>query len=158
MKRLKLIACTVLSLCIVQSHGSQGFAEELSGFDKAWSYLTLYENSENKVLQKFSIVGRAQLDAAWVDPDGTDSDGNDLENWNDTLWRRFRFGFEAALFENWKAHLEADFDLNEPVEDWYNKLTDAYIQWEPGDNVKIKALKQSAGFTLDGARRSRPGI
>lgn len=136
--------------------GSASFilAEEKSGFDKAWSYLTLYENEQGN-FQKFALVGRAQLDAFWVDPDGTDADGNSYENLSDARWRRFRFGAEAYMFDNWKVHLEANFDLNEDIGDWYTDLTDAYIQWEVSKEFKLKVLKQSAGFTLDGLTSSK---
>lgn len=150
--RISIIAMVII---IGAGSASPALAEEKSGFDKAWSYMTLYENKKNAALQKFALVGRAQLDAAWVDPDGQDADGNDLENWSDALWRRFRFGFEATLCNDWKAHLEADFDLNEDIDDWYTKLTDAYIQWQPNEDLKIKLFKQSAGFTLDGATSSK---
>lgn len=43
--------------------------KEKTGFEKAWSYMTLYENKKNSFLQKFAIVGRIQLDSVWVDPD-----------------------------------------------------------------------------------------
>ncbi|MBT8346086.1 MAG: OprO/OprP family phosphate-selective porin [Desulfofustis sp.] len=129
-------------------------AEEKSGFDKAWSYLTLYENAESN-FQKFTLAGRAQLDAVWVDPDGLDEEGKALENFSDTRWRRFRFGAEAHMFDTWKLHLEANFDLNEDFSDWYTNLTDAYIQWENSKKLKIKAFKQSAGFTLDGDTSSK---
>jgi phosphate-selective porin OprO/OprP len=129
-------------------------AAEKTGFDKAWSYMTLYENKDGN-FQKFALVGRAQLDAVWVDPDGTDADGMSYENYSDTRWRRFRFGFDAAMFNDWNAHLEADFDLNEDIDDWYTKLTDAYIQWKSSKDLTIKILKQSAGFTLDGFTSSK---
>ena len=129
-------------------------AEEKSGFDKAWSYFTLYENEEGN-FQKFALVGRAQLDAVWVNPDGLDEEGNSLDNLSDTNWRRFRFGAEAYMFDTWKLHLEAAFDLNEDIGDWYVSLTDGYIQWAPGDKSQIKLFKQSAGFTLDGDTSSK---
>jgi phosphate-selective porin OprO/OprP len=52
-------------------------------------------------------------------------------------------------------HLEGDFDLNEPIGDWYSRLTDAYVGWSPSKNLSFKFLKQSAGFTLDGATSSK---
>jgi phosphate-selective porin OprO/OprP len=36
----------------------------------------------------------------------------------------------------------------------YNRLTDSYIGWNPVNDTDIKVLKQSAGFTLDGATSS----
>jgi phosphate-selective porin OprO/OprP len=151
---LKTITLSTLIIGLLSIFASPVLAEEKSGFDKAWSYLTLYENEEG-ALQKFALVGRAQLDAVWVNPDGLDEEGNSLENLSDTRWRRFRFGVEAYMLDAWKLHLEANFDLNEDFSDWYTSLTDAYIQWEPGKDLKIKAFKQSAGFTLDGDTSSK---
>ena len=52
-------------------------------------------------------------------------------------------------------NLEADIDLEEPLGDMYSRLTDAYVGWSPGDHLELKMLKQSAGFTLDGATSSK---
>ena len=148
------IAICALIVGLLYCSASPVQAEEKSGFDKAWSYLTLYENDEGR-FQKFALVGRAQVDVVWVDPDGLDEEGTPLENFNDTRWRRFRFGAEAYMFDTWKLHLEVNYDLNEGFDDGYTNLTDAYIQWEPSKRLKIKALKQSAGFTLDGDTSSK---
>ena len=118
-----------------------------SSFDRVWRYATLYDNKDNKVLQNFDLSGRLQIDAAWFDADQGE--------FNDILWRRFRFGFKAALFEDWTVHIEGDFDLNESLGDAYSRLTDAYIGWRPDKNWGVKILKQSAGFTLDGATSSK---
>ena len=119
-----------------------------NGFDRAWSHLILYQGDEKAVIEKFALVGRAQLDSVWVDPE-------DAEKFSDAAWRRFRFGFKADVFKGWVAHLEADLDLNEPMADWYTQLTDAYIGWSSPAGLKVKFLKQSAGFTLDGATSSK---
>jgi hypothetical protein len=49
----------------------------------------------------------------WVSPKTPE----ETDKFNDTFWRRFRFGFKAHLFDNWVTHLEGSFDLNLPVED-----------------------------------------
>lgn len=134
--------------CIFTARASLAAQEEDTGFDKVWSYLTLYENEENTVIQKFALVGRAQLDSVWIDPEDEDA-------YSDASWRRFRFGFKAGLFADWTAHLEADFDLNGSIDEAYTGLTDAYVAWSPDDRLNIKLLKQSAGFTLDGATSSK---
>ena len=121
--------------------------ENVVAFDKVWRYATLYENEDNRFVQKFALSGRLQLDAAWFDANEGD--------YNDVLWRRFRFGFKSDLFRNWVLHLEGDFDHNNKLGEAYSRLTDAYIGWSPKDNLTIKALKQSAGFTLDGATSSK---
>ena len=121
--------------------------DEPSGYDKVWSYATLYENPDNRYLQKFALSGRLHGDLFWVD--------GDAGNVNDALWRRFRFGFKADVFENWVVHVEGSFDLNDSLGDMYSELTDAYIGWSPSENLTVKILKQSAGFTLDGATSSK---
>jgi phosphate-selective porin OprO/OprP len=118
-----------------------------SSFDKVWSYATLYDNKDNRFIQKFDLSGRLQIDAAWFDADQGEFD--------DVLWRRFRFGFKTILFQDWVLHIEGDWDLNKSFGESYNRLTDAYIGWHPGNNWNLKILKQSAGFTLDGATSSK---
>lgn len=118
-----------------------------SSFDKVWSYATLYDNKDNRFMQKFDLSGRLQIDSAWFDADQGEFD--------DILWRRFRFGFKTILFQDWVLHVEGDWDLNESLGEAYNRLTDAYISWHPGKKWDLKILKQSAGFTLDGATSSK---
>lgn len=129
-----------LPVCV---HAEDGPA----GYDKVWSYATLYENAENRSVQKFALSGRLHADVYWVD--------GDAGNINDALWRRFRFGFKADLFTDWVVHVEGSFDLNNSFDHMYSELTDAYIGWSPLENLTVKILKQSAGFTLDGATSSK---
>ena len=148
LKLVRVLLTALIIACCLPTQSTLAAESKDTGFDRAWGYLTLYENEENDVVQKFALVGRAQVDSFWVNPE-------DAEENNDTLWRRFRFGFKAETFSNWTAHLEADFDLNAPISDWYTQLTDAYIAWSSSQRLKIKLLKQSAGFTLDGATSSK---
>lgn len=117
-----------------------------SAFDRLWKYTTLYEN-QNTVIQKLSLSGRLQAESYSFDAD----QGNE----KDTLWRRARFGFKANMAQNWLVHIEGNFDLENDNTSDYSNLTDAYISWKPADELKIKILKQSAGFTLDGATSSK---
>ena len=118
-----------------------------------WDYQGIWETvvlhrSESAFIRELDLSGRLQAETAWFDADEGDYD--------DTRWRRFRFGFKADLLDNWVAHLEADFDLNNSSGDWYNRLTDTYVSWSPGpDSPRLKVLKHSAGFTLDGATSSK---
>lgn len=118
-----------------------------STYDRLWGHAELYRNSGEGFLQSLALSGRLQAEAAWFD-----SDEGDL---TDQTWRRFRFGFKAAFAGNLGAQLEGDFDLNESYGDWYERLTDAYVSWKPDADTELKALKQSAGFTLDGATSSK---
>jgi phosphate-selective porin OprO/OprP len=116
-------------------------------FDAIWAHADLYENPGNPVIQGLELSGRAQGEWAWVDADQGDFD--------DTLWRRFRFGFKADIARAFVVHVEGDFDFNEKLESSYERLTDAYLRWQAGDRWTVKALKQSAGFTLDGYTSSK---
>jgi phosphate-selective porin OprO/OprP len=109
--------------------------------------MTLHQDDDGPI-QQVALVGRAQVDAAWVEPEG-------LPSFSDTLWRRFRFGVEMTFLGDWTAHVEADLDLNAAISDWYTQLTDAYLSWSACERVELVALKQSAGFTLDGATSSK---
>lgn len=117
-----------------------------SGYDRLWSHADLYGAQEG-FLRDLALSGRLQADASHFDADEGDFD--------DLSWRRFRFGFTAAFAGSWTAQLEGDFDLNESAGDWYNRLTDAYIGWQPDDARDLRILKHSAGFTLDGATSSK---
>lgn len=121
---------------------------ESRGFDRIWSYATLYEDPDNRVIQKLVMSGRLQPESAWFDAEQGDFA-------DEFLWRRFRFGFKSDVFDQWVVHLEGDLDLNKPVGDMYERLTDAYIGWSPNDRVDFKFIKQSVGFTLDGATSSK---
>lgn len=118
-----------------------------SSFDRVWSHATLYEDRDNSFLQKFALSGRLQIDAAWLDSNQGEFD--------DILWRRFRFGFKADVLRDWVLHVEGDWDLNKSPGEAYSRLTDGYIGWHPGKEWDLKILKQSAGFTMDGATSSK---
>lgn len=108
-----------------------------------WQLADLYKNNQGDYVK---LSGRLQLDSAWVDSKQGDFD--------DTLWRRFRFGFAGNVGEV-KLDLEADINLNDSLNDAYNRLTDANISWRLNKNTELKFLKQSAGFTLDGKTSSK---
>jgi phosphate-selective porin OprO/OprP len=112
------------------------------------AYATLYENEDNRYMQKFALSGRVQPEAAWFEAEQG-------EFADEFLWRRFRFGFKSDLFREWVLHIEGDFDLDESLGSMYTRLTDAYIGWSPAENLDLKILKQSVGFTLDGATSSK---
>lgn len=111
--------------------------------DDYWGIANLYENEEGDYLK---LSGRLQYDSAWVDSDQGDYDETD--------WRRFRFGVSGKEGD-FKYALEADLKLNEDFGDVYNRLTDANVTWLANDNMSIKVLKQSTGFTLDGRTSSK---
>jgi len=114
-----------------------------SSIDDAWDFADLYDNEQGDYLK---LSGRLQLDSTWVDSDQGD--------FNDTLWRRFRFGFKGK-YGDLKVALEADVNLNDSLDDAYNRLTDANVSWAFNKETEFKFLKQSAGFTLDGKTSSK---
>ena len=127
--------------------GADDEGQQTSFFDKAWRLATIYENQESQFLQLFALSGRLQFESVLFDADQG-------EYTDEFTWRRFRFGFKSHIFQNWVLHLEGDFGLNQPLEDMYTRLTDAYVGWSPSEGLEFKVLKHSVGFTLDGATSS----
>lgn len=124
-------------------------ATESSLFDKIWGHTKLVDNPDATVLQSVALSGRLQGDSAYFSSD-------DHGSYDDSLWRRFRAGAKAKLFNDFTLHVEADLDLNDAgSENIYSRLTDAYISWSPSKALKLKVGKQGVGFTLDGATSSK---
>lgn len=146
---MKLILSFINILALTVLINTQVSAAEghVDPFEQIWGNATIYNNSDNDILQKLVCTGRLQADYANFD----DQDAGSLK---DTPFRRARIGFKATLYNDFTVHSEMDMDFNDtdPV---YNRLTDSYIAWQPEDNWKIKIGKQSAGFTLDGATSSK---
>lgn len=113
--------------------------------DTLWKIPVIYSNKENPYFQEFRFTGRLHLDVF-----SQDSDLGYQQEW---VVRRTRFGFKAKLLQDFTMHVEADYDLQNP-RPAYNRLTDAYIAWEPTKLFKLTVGKQSARFTLDGATSS----
>ncbi len=144
--RLLLILASLFLFSGFKSVFAQAQDEE-SVYDRIWRYGTLYTNDGEGFIRRIALSGRLQWEAAWFDADQGDFD--------DTTWRRFRFGFVSDFAGDLWMQVEADLDLNQSRSDWYQSLTDAYIGWRPDDSTELKVLKQSAGFTLDGATSSK---
>ena len=121
--------------------------ERAPDYEWLWRHAILYRNPGPGPLRQLALSGRLQAQAAWFD--------TDQGNLDEREWRRFRFGFTADFTPHWAAQLEGEFDLNESVDDWYQRLTDAYVRWAPDTATRLTILKQSAGFTLDGATSSK---
>ncbi len=120
--------------------------KEESAFDRLWSMADLYKNKENPIIQKLSFTGRAQIDLFHVD-----SDLGDADDWN---FRRLRLGAKAKLFNDFTLHAEIDADGNGD-DDFYQRLTDAYIAWQPDPMLKLTLGKHGMPFTADGATSSK---
>lgn len=119
---------------------------EANAYDQLWSYATLYKDPGNPYLQELKFTGRLQADWYGVDAD----EGSD----EDLVFRRARFGFKAKVFKEFTAHaeMEANITRHSP---FYNRLTDAYIAWEPSKTFKITLGKQGLPFTYDGWTSSK---
>ncbi|MEN8140841.1 MAG: porin [Thermodesulfobacteriota bacterium] len=141
-----LLLATTSSLAAASSSGAD--ASEKDGLAQAWARMTLYENSDNTLIKKIALGGRLQLDNVWVN--GHEPN----ENFSDLTWRRARFGLVANLSADINLVCKGDFQPDNELGDMYQKLTDAYIAWQPAQGPEIKILKQSAGFTLDGRTSS----
>jgi phosphate-selective porin OprO/OprP len=139
--------CPVALLSLILAAPALAGDSEASGYDRVWSHATLYESQDDGFVRSVALSGRLQWEAMHFEADSKDFD--------DDSWRRFRFGFKAKFAGDWVAQLEGDFDVNESFGDWYTRLTDAYIGWQPDDARDLRILKHSAGFTLDGATSSK---
>ncbi|MEE9368717.1 MAG: porin [Pontiella sp.] len=126
-------------------------ASTKSIYDNVWDSFTFIDNDDAKVIQNLAFVGRLQGDAV--------SFHSEDNNYDDFDWRRLRLGFKVAVFNDFIIHAEMDTDMNDVGEDswdaFYGRLTDAYVGWSTSKAAKVKAGKQSAGFTLDGATSSK---
>ena len=122
---------------------------EPSTYDKIWGATKI---TDNEMIESLALTGRLQGDAYSFQSE--DSSNENIE------WRRFRFGFKADLFDNIVLHSELDGNMNKADagnswEDFYIRLTDSYVGWNPSKKAQFKVGKQSAGFTLDGATSSK---
>ncbi|SET76957.1 porin [Thalassotalea agarivorans] len=138
MRNIRLVLLTSILGGLTTLHAN---AQEES--NSVWDYAKLYKNEQGDYL---NLSGRLQLDSAWFDADQGD--------YQDVLWRRFRFGFKGQ-WGSITSGLEADINLNNELGDSYNRLTDAYIAWKANDALTLTFLKQSAGFTLGGKTSSK---
>lgn len=148
---IALTSVLMSSSLLAKEHTTTAVAQDADAFEKIWSYATLYKNEENPVIQKFAISGRFHADY-----NNLSSNQGDYEDFE---VRRFRLGFKSQLFDDFTLHVEADLDADEFDLDFdsdsYKGLTDAYLAWSPNKQLKVKAGKQSAGFTLDGKTSSK---
>jgi phosphate-selective porin OprO/OprP len=147
-----LMAC--LALCLsMASAMAEDDGSSTAMFDRAWGHAKLWESHDEESF--LALSGRLQADSYWFNADKEDVPVGADDDANDVLWRRFRFGFKSEFGGGYTLQLEADFDLNNEFDDLYNRLTDAYIGYSPGTDWGVKLLKQSVGFTLDGATSSK---
>ncbi|MFO7937105.1 MAG: porin [Kiritimatiellia bacterium] len=145
----------VLNVVILAAAAVAGAAvasEESYGLKPIFDAAEFYGNKESDVFQSIAFTGRLHGDLYSF----SDNDDNKLE---DAVWRRFRFGAKAEIFQDFTLHTEMDLDMNEADsgqwDKFYLRLTDSYIKWDKYEEATVKVGKQSAGFTLDGATSSK---
>lgn len=132
----KLAGCAVLAC---GAAGAEVSADSID-YDKIWNA---------PIMKKLGFTGRLQGDAHHFDGEGQSND--------DLVWRRFRVGFKKSVESDVVLHSEMDLSLDgiNNWDDFYLRLTDTYVGWNPSSETKFKFGKQSAGFTLDGATSSK---
>lgn len=133
-----LFACPLLTSAAAAAGGA-------SPYDKLWSRAQLYSGEQDSLVRGVQLTGRLQLDQAYVDSGEADFSDADL--------RRLRFGAKVSFRHDILLHAEADYEWEhgQPV---YNRLTDAYVGWNPSSAVNLRVGKHSAPFTLDGMTSS----
>ena len=133
---LKLAACAVLAC---GAAGAEVSADSIN-YDKIWNA---------PIVKKLGFTGRLQGDAYHFDGEGKSND--------DLAWRRFRVGLKKSVESDVVLHSEMDLNIDgiNNWDDFYLRLTDTYVGWNPSSETKFKFGKQSAGFTLDGSTSSK---
>lgn len=119
--------------------------KEESVYDKIWGVTKLHKDKDS-FIQEFSLSGRAQFEYFSID-----SDVGDADDWE---VRRLRGGFKMKFADKWLLHAEADFNPQDP-NPFYNKLTDALLQYTANDALVFTLGKQSVKFGLDGGSSSK---
>ena len=95
--------------------------QEIDYMKRAWDVLKLYENEENSVIQKFSIVGRYHGQYWSVNADQGSENG-----WEN---QRLFIGTEAVLFRNFTVQVQ--IKISENFDPFYEGLYQAYVKWSP---------------------------
>lgn len=138
-----IVSTALISPLYVNAENIKTHSSQSKSINETWQFTNLYKNIQGDYVK---LSGRLQLDSTWVN--------SEQGNFDDTLWRRFRFGFKGKV-STFKLALEADINLNDSLSDAYNRLTDANVSWRLNKNTELKFLKQSTGFTLDGKTSSK---
>ena len=120
---------------------------EPSTYDKIWTRFTQwYKNDSNPIVQQVLFTGRFHYDFATID-----AEQGDLDEWN---VRRVRFGPRVTLFRTFTLHAEIEVNPQEH-DPFYQRITDAYLQWNKSSKVVMTFGKQALPFTNEGATSSR---
>ncbi|MEM6581188.1 MAG: porin [Pseudomonadota bacterium] len=133
------------------SHADE--TSSIEAFDRLWSKVTLWQSEDG--LGYAALSGRLQADSYWYSADEDDVPPGADDHAEDFVWRRFRFGGKGKFHSGVTWGLEADLNLNNEIDDWYTRLTDAYLGYSFSKALNLRVLKQSVAFTLDGAISSK---
>lgn len=117
-----------------------------STYDKIWDMFSLYKNEENPLFQELALTGR--YNGQYYLMDSAQGDDDDWEN------RRFRVGLKATVLRDFEIKTEIFGDLNEGG-DFYEGLTESYIEWKPDTAFNLTVGKQKPRFSLDWSTSSR---
>ncbi|MEW6996578.1 porin [Colwelliaceae bacterium BS250] len=150
----KTFILSTLASALILASNNVNAEDDTSTYDDLWSYGSLYESKNSSGIQKIAFTGRLQGDAAHFEADEGNAEG-ETDEFEDANWRRLRMGIKTNITKKLVFHVEADLNINNDADDTYNRLTDAYIAYTFNQHLKIKALKQSAGFTMDGTTSSK---
>lgn len=127
--------------------------DEKSWCEKLWEIPVLYKNEDNPYIQEFALQGRLQTQFAYGSPENDNLDDfdtgdvADFNRWGDIEVRRFRLGFKAKLFRQFK--LEGQINVNPDFDAFYRDLYDLYLIWAPNDNISFGAGKEKVKFTQE---------
>lgn len=115
-----------------------------SALDRTWSAATLYKDNSNPVLEEFDLTGRAQFDYFNVDSNKGHNDFFEI--------RRLRMGvdtFWADRFIEMKATLDTNLRSYNATSDFYNRMTDLYINFHFCDAFNLRVGKFEPHFGYD---------
>jgi phosphate-selective porin OprO/OprP len=120
--------------------------EDASRLERLWSNSEIFSGPADSVVQSVALSGRFQVDQANVHGGG--------DGFSDLDLRRLRFGVKVKFAAGFRLHAEAEFDPNGGALG-YDRLTDAYVAFSPGDALELAVGKHGVGFTMDGQTSSK---
>jgi phosphate-selective porin OprO/OprP len=131
---------------VLRSEEAAVAARSRLGGEPTWSKARLFSNPESTFIQEFALTGRAHFEYF-----AADSDQGRADDWE---VRRLRSGFKMKFLGQWLLHAEASFDAQDP-NPFYEKLTDAYLQYTASEPFVFSFGKHSVKFGLDGGTSSK---
>jgi len=134
-KSFSVAACLFFTLAAVAAVGEQSKQEGI--YERLWNVPRIYEDEENSIIQRFSIVGRYHGQYWKVNSNEGSADG-----WEN---RRIYLGAEAGLFQQLTVH--GQIVISEDLDPFYEELYQAYVEWSPGPAISLRAGRLDFLFT-----------